>query len=95
MSSSTAKLIVSLFIDSGIGPCVIPRLVFMDNRDQYRSKFFETLRAFSGTEHLTATAYHLNTNRKADHCNITIVAIQQQNVIGHQLDSDKYVKPLT
>lgn len=89
-SNTTAAQIASIFMDHWIIPWRIPEYWITDNVAQFISKLIEWHCAFRGTQHLTKSANHPQTNRQAERLNKTIIARLKKYIAEHQWVSEIY-----
>lgn len=70
-------------------------ILLTDNGTQIVFKFFETMCGLLGAKQLNTTAYHTQTNGRAERLSKTVVDRLRNYVAGQKHDWDRFVHPLT
>lgn len=65
-TKTVASQVASLFLENWLNPYQVDKTAFTDNRAQMFSELVELACKFLSREHLTATGYHMQTNRQTD-----------------------------
>lgn len=89
MANTTAPKLAKIFLDYCIIPYGIPTHLFTDNGPQFMGKFFAAIFELLGTEKITTTCYHPQTNGQTETYIKTIVNLLRHFVSESQGDWEK------